>query len=82
MNAIDRFPMTAKKRVACAALAALALAGCAYNPPKPWEKGNLSKQEMTMAGDPLDQRFVEHIYTSKENASGGNGVGGGGCGCN
>ncbi|MEP7084117.1 MAG: DUF4266 domain-containing protein, partial [Betaproteobacteria bacterium] len=32
--------------------------------------------------DPLDDRFSQHIYTSKENASGGYGAGGGGCGCN
>ena len=47
-----------------------------------WEKGNLAKPIMTFEGDPLDQRFVQHIYTSKENSSGGYGVGGGGCGCN
>jgi hypothetical protein len=48
----------------------------------PWEKGDLAKPAMTFEGDPLDQRFVQHIYTSKENSSGGYGVGGGGCGCN
>lgn len=59
------------------------LSGCAaFAPPQPWEKGNLAKPEMTMGGDPLDERFVQHIYSSKENASGGYGVGGGGCGCN
>jgi Domain of unknown function (DUF4266) len=47
-----------------------------------WEKGNLAKPKMTFEGDPLDQRFVQHIYGSKENSSGGYGVGGGGCGCN
>ena len=47
-----------------------------------WEKGNLAKPGMAFDGDPLDQRFAQHIYTSKENSSGGNGVGGGGCGCN
>ena len=47
-----------------------------------WEKGNLAKPIMTFEGDPLDQRFVQHIYASKENSSGGYGVGGGGCGCN
>ena len=56
--------------------------GCAFAPPQPWEKGALSKREMTMESDPLDQRYVQHIYNSKENASGGYGVGGGGCGCN
>jgi hypothetical protein len=32
--------------------------------------------------DPLDDRFTQHTYLSKENMSGGYGVGGGGCGCN
>ena len=33
-------------------------------------------------GDALETRFNEHIYASKEAASGGSAVGGGGCGCN
>jgi hypothetical protein len=69
--------------LAAATLAAAAAAGgCAAGPPQAWEKGNLARPEMTMGADPLDQRFVQHIYGSKENASGGYGVGGGGCGCN
>jgi len=32
--------------------------------------------------DPLDTRTTQHIYTSKEAATGGYGAGGGGCGCN
>lgn len=56
--------------------------GCAMQPPQPWEKGNLARKEMTMDADPLDQAFTQHIYFSKESASGGYGVGGGGCGCN
>lgn len=47
-----------------------------------WEKGDLAKPHMAFGGDPLDERFVQHIYGSKEAASGGAGVGGGGCGCN
>jgi Domain of unknown function (DUF4266) len=62
-------------RAAVAALAAIALGGCAFAPPQPWEKGNLAKPEMTLGGNPLDERFTQHIYGSKENASGG-------CGCN
>ena len=31
---------------------------------------------------PVDARFKQHIYGSKEAARGGYGVGGGGCGCN
>lgn len=48
----------------------------------PWEKGHLAQPGMTFEADPLDQRFVQHIYGSKESSSGGYGVGGGGCGCN
>lgn len=60
-----------------------ALGGCSsLTPVNPWEKGNLAKAQMTFEADPLDQRFVQHIYASKENSSGGYGVGGGGCGCN
>lgn len=61
---------------------ALGVGGCAVQPVNPWEKGLLAKPEMTFEADPLDQRFTQHIYGSKENASGGFGVGGGGCGCN
>ena len=46
------------------------------------QRRNLAKPGMAMDADPLDQRFMQHIYTSKENSTGGSGVGGGGCGCN
>ena len=63
--------------------ASAALTGCgSYALPQAWEKGNLARPEMTMGGDALEQRYQQHIYTSKEGASGGYGVGGGGCGCN
>ncbi|WP_374319205.1 DUF4266 domain-containing protein [Aquabacterium sp.] len=67
-----------------AGLVAVLSSGCSslYAPPQAWEKGNLSKPEMTMGGDPLDARFTQHINGSKEGSSGGYGVGGGGCGCN
>jgi hypothetical protein len=62
---------------------ALLLAGCAtMQAPKPWEKDRLAKPEMQFGADPLDSKQTQHIYQSKEGASGGNGVGGGGCGCN
>ena len=60
-----------------------ALGGCAtFEPPKPWEKGQLAKPELQFDYDRLDARAQVHVYTSKEGASGGYGVGGGGCGCN
>ncbi len=49
---------------------------------QPWEKETLARPEMTFEGDKLDTAYTEHIYSSKEGASGGAGVGGGGCGCN
>lgn len=56
------------------------LSGCSSV--QPWEKQNLAKPEMTFDRDALDTGYTEHIYSSKEAASGGSGVGGGGCGCN
>ena len=62
---------------------ALAVGGCAtFDPPKPWEKGELAKREMQFDPDPLEAKATQHVYTSKEGATGGYGVGGGGCGCN
>ena len=61
----------------------LALEGCAtLQAPKPWEKDRLARPEMQFDADPLDAKLTQHIYDSKESAIGGNGVGGGGCGCN
>ncbi|TXD88358.1 DUF4266 domain-containing protein [Mitsuaria sp. TWR114] len=77
-----RAPLATAALVAGATLLAFATTGCAIQPPKPWEKGALARPEMTMGGDCSATVSPSHIYTSKENASGGNGVGGGGCGCN
>ncbi len=63
--------------------ATAALGGCAtFDPPKPWEKGELARPEMQFEPDALEARMNQHVYTSKEGAAGGYGVGGGGCGCN
>jgi hypothetical protein len=50
--------------------------------PEAWQKGDLARPAMRMDSDPLEARFTAHTYFSKEAASGGTGVGGGGCGCN
>jgi hypothetical protein len=64
-------------------LLACAVAGCAtFDPPKPWEKGDLARPSMRFDGDPLAPKVTHHIYQSKEGAAGGGAVGGGGCGCN
>jgi hypothetical protein len=71
---------------ACVILAVAVLAtGCqSLSMPKvqAWEKGNLAKTEMAFDPDALEARFADHTYFSKEGASGGASVGGGGCGCN
>lgn len=64
-------------------LAMVGLGGCmSIEPVQPWQKGFLARPEMTFDADRLEKGFSEHIYSSKEAASGGTGVGGGGCGCN
>jgi len=50
---------------------------------KPWEKGIHAKEIMKEGGlNPLNKGFEEHIYFSKEATKSGNGISGGGCGCN
>jgi hypothetical protein len=74
-----RLRLRAVVAMACALLAT----GCAsIAPPQPWEKGNLARPDMQFDADPLAARIEQHIYTSREAATGGYGVGGGGCGCN
>lgn len=70
-------------RLALAAIVLVLLSACAgIAPPQPWEKGNLARPDMQFDADRLDTKTQQHIYTSKEAATGGYGVGGGGCGCN
>jgi hypothetical protein len=55
-------------------------AGCANV--KPWQRATLSDSIMRADRDPVGSAFEEHVYFSREAATGGRGVGGGGCGCN
>ncbi|MBK7263221.1 MAG: DUF4266 domain-containing protein [Rubrivivax sp.] len=64
-------------------LLALWLGGCAVGVKvQPWEKGALARPEMGFEPDRLESAFSEHIYASKEAASGGAAAGASGCGCN
>lgn len=50
---------------------------------QPWEKETLAKSTMKESGiNPLNKKYEEHMYFSKEASRGGAGVAGGGCGCN
>lgn len=67
---------TTLSRAVLAVSALMVLAGCGLvKPVQPWEKGTLARPEMTFEGDKLDAKFTEHIYGSKEGASGGAGIG-------
>jgi hypothetical protein len=77
------------QRTALSVIAALsigALAGCAGLGVgvgvEPWERDLLAKPSMQLDSAPLASAIDDHIYFSKEAATGGRGVGGGGCGCN
>jgi hypothetical protein len=70
-----------KRMIALALLASLA-SGCSSLGVKPWERDLLAKKQMQLDPYPVDTGLDEHIYFSKEAASGGRGFGGGGCGCN
>ena len=58
------------------------LTACVIFEVKPWERDLLAEKQMQLIPDPVETSLDEHTYFSKESASGGQGVGGGGCGCN
>ena len=49
---------------------------------EPWDRDVLARPDMQIVSDPIEAAADEHIYFSKEASSGGQGFGGGGCGCN
>jgi hypothetical protein len=61
-------------------VAGMAAGGCAEV--KPWQRNILAQPEMQLQRDFMDTYVDDHIYFSKEAATGGRGIGGGGCGCN
>lgn len=71
-----------KARTWVASLATLACVGCANLGVKPWQRDVLAKPSMQLVADPLEAAIDDHIYFSKEAATGGRSFGGGGCGCN
>ena len=49
---------------------------------KPWQREALADPIMQPGRNPLAAAQRDHVYFSREAASGGTTVGGGGCGCN
>ena len=75
--------MRGKRRglvVLAAVGALLGLTGC--QTVEPWQKGNLADATMRDDLDTLEGVMDAHVYFSREATTGGDGVGGGGCGCN
>ena len=60
----------------------LGLSACTLEPVNPWDRGVLSRDDMQLEANVIDDAYDEHIYFSKEGSIGGTGAGGGGCGCN
>lgn len=70
------------KKALLLALAASLVSGCSALGVKPWERDLLAKKQMLLDPYPVESGLDDHIYFSKEAATGGRGFGGGGCGCN
>ncbi|MDP3857574.1 MAG: DUF4266 domain-containing protein [Stagnimonas sp.] len=67
-------------RLLLSVMALSLLSGCVAV--QPWKRGELARQSMAWDPDPLQAGLADHVYFSKEAASGRAGLGGGGCGCN
>ena len=59
-------------------------AGCATAAPpvQPWQREHLARRAMRFDTDPLEARFRQHMWGSREGSDLGYGTPGGGCGCN
>lgn len=66
--------------MALVSLGALIMTGC--ESVEPWQKGNLADYSMQSDRDELESVMTAHVTFSREASTGGEGVGGGGCGCN
>ena len=71
-------------RVLLSVIALAALSGCGSIEPwvKPYERDRLADPIMFMDMNPVSSAYIYHVYEAREGARGGEGVAGGGCGCN
>jgi hypothetical protein len=56
--------------------------GCASMHVHPWDRDLTAEKKMSFNPSPMESAVDDHIYFSKEASTGGQDVGGGGCGCN
>lgn len=69
------------RALALLGLTALLGAGCATVPQRQYGR-YMGDMTMRSDRDPAGLAMAEHMFFSREAATGGRGVGGGGCGCN
>jgi hypothetical protein len=65
-----------------ALLAAIVLLGAGCVTVKPQQRSVLADPIMQFEGDPQANAQLRHAIDNREGSYGGNGVSGGGCGCN
>lgn len=72
------------RHVATILLVTFSTVGCARLEPwlLPHERGNLADPIMSQDRHPASSEYMLHVYDAREAARGGDGAGGGGCGCN
>ena len=64
------------------ALLLLSTAASACVTVKPQQRAILADPTMVFDGDPQASGPIRHVYQNREGSFGGDGVAGGGCGCN
>ncbi len=59
------------------------LSGCSIKPwVKPYQRNKLADSLMSPENNPLDDKYMNHAFKSREAARGAEATSGGGCGCN
>ena len=84
-NADNTMTLNSKQRLVGTGLLLACLASltaCSNLGVQPWERELLAKPSMQLTSSPVESAIDDHIYFSKEAATGGRGFSGGGCGCN
>lgn len=69
------------RTVGIVSIGTLLLSGCAMGV-RPWNRDVLARKSMQLNPHPRVTAFREHVYFSKEAATGGRTYDAGGCGCN
>lgn len=70
-------------RIFLSFLLLVGLSGCSVEPwVKPYDRGHLADPIMELDADVVSTSYMQHVFEAREGTRGGEGVVGGGCGCN